>query len=145
MIEEYKGADHLPMFMRQCAPHLKAIAEIAGARNDDQIERVAGPGVTENGIIGRKPAHGKLLCRVGSTTVNALALILYDRDASLRGLTPQRLYISFNPLSGRNRTSARFPKFVHHRSAFVNELRKAKGTSKSRILVPLFDLKSLRP
>src|SRR6185312_5344744 len=40
-------------------------------------------------------------------------------------------------------TSAHFPKFVHHTSNTFYELRKAMGTSKSIILVPLFDLKSL--
>ena len=40
-------------------------------------------------------------------------------------------------------TSARFPKFVIQGSTLLNEFRKAKGTSKSMILVPLFDLKFL--
>jgi hypothetical protein len=33
--------------------------------------------------------------------------------------------------------SARFPKFVRHRGNLLYELRKAKGTSKPMILVPL--------
>jgi hypothetical protein len=40
-------------------------------------------------------------------------------------------------------TSARFPKFVIQDSILLNEFRKAKGTSKSMILAPLFDLKFL--
>src|ERR1700741_3605049 len=36
-------------------------------------------------------------------------------------------------------SSARFPKFVIQGGTFAHELRKAKGTSKSLILVPLFD------
>jgi hypothetical protein len=33
--------------------------------------------------------------------------------------------------------SARFPKFVGHRGNLLHELRKAKGTNKPLILVPL--------
>ena len=47
--------------MRQRAPHLKAIAEIAGARHDDEFERVAGFGIAEHGIVGGLPAHGDSL------------------------------------------------------------------------------------
>jgi hypothetical protein len=39
--------------------------------------------------------------------------------------------------------STRFPKFVTRLRIFANELRKAKGTSKPMMLVPLFDLKFL--
>jgi hypothetical protein len=39
--------------------------------------------------------------------------------------------------------STRFPKFVIRLRVFANELRKAKGTSKLMMLVPLFDLKFL--
>ena len=39
--------------------------------------------------------------------------------------------------------STRFPKFVIRLRILANELRKAKGTSKLKILVPLFDLKFL--
>src|SRR3954454_11899940 len=39
--------------------------------------------------------------------------------------------------------SAPFPKFVIRRSTLCHELRKQRGTSKSMILVPLFDLKFL--
>src|SRR5829696_1588075 len=39
--------------------------------------------------------------------------------------------------------SAPLPKFVIHSSTFRHELRKQRGTSKSMILVPLFDLKFL--
>ena len=57
MIEEDEGPDHLPLAMRQRAPHRKSVAEIAGARHDDEIERVAGFGIAEHGIVGRLPAH----------------------------------------------------------------------------------------
>jgi hypothetical protein len=40
-------------------------------------------------------------------------------------------------------TSAPLPKFVIHRSTLRHELRKQRGTSKSMVLVPLFDLKFL--
>ena len=40
-------------------------------------------------------------------------------------------------------SSTRFPKFVIRLRILANELRKAKGTSKLVILVPLFDLKFL--
>jgi hypothetical protein len=43
----------------------------------------------------------------------------------------------------KNYPSTRFPKFVIRLRIFANELRKAKGTSKPLMLVPLFDLKFL--
>ena len=61
MIEEDEGPDHLPLAMRQRAPHFKSVAEIAGARHDDEVERVAGFGIAEHGIVGGLPAHGGLL------------------------------------------------------------------------------------
>jgi hypothetical protein len=57
MVEEDEGPDHLPPAMRQRAPHHEAIAEIAGAGYDDEIERVTGLGIAEHGIVGRLPAH----------------------------------------------------------------------------------------
>jgi hypothetical protein len=47
--------------MRQRAPHLEAVAEVAGARHDDQFKCIAGDGIAENGVVGRKPAHGTKL------------------------------------------------------------------------------------
>jgi hypothetical protein len=45
------------------------------------------------------------------------------------------------PIPGPARhASAHFPKFVLHRSDHFHELRKAMGTSKLMILVPLFHL-----
>jgi hypothetical protein len=58
MIEEDEGADHLPLPVRQCAAHREAVAEIAGARHDDEIERVAGFRIAQHGIVGGLPAHG---------------------------------------------------------------------------------------
>src|SRR5450631_3206907 len=57
MIEEYEGADHLALAMRQRATHLETIAEIAGARYDHQFERVAGFAIAEHGVVGGDPAH----------------------------------------------------------------------------------------
>ena len=54
MVEEDEGPDHLPLAMRQRAAHLKAIAEIAGARHDDKLERIAGLGIAQHGIVGRE-------------------------------------------------------------------------------------------
>ena len=56
-IQEDEGPDHLSLAVRQRAPHHKAVAEIAGARHDDEIERVAGFGIAEHGVVGRLPAH----------------------------------------------------------------------------------------
>ena len=53
MVEEDEGADHLPLAMRQRAAHLESVAEVAGARHDDKLERVTGEGIAENGIVGR--------------------------------------------------------------------------------------------
>ena len=61
MIEEDEGTDHLPLAVRQRAAHLESVAEVAGARHDDEFQRVAGFGIAEHGIVGGKPAHGELL------------------------------------------------------------------------------------
>ena len=61
MVEENEGADHLPLAMRQRAPHHESVAEVASARHDDEIERIAGHGIAEHGIVGGLPAHGGLL------------------------------------------------------------------------------------
>ena len=57
MIEEDEGADHLPLAVRQRAAHLESVAEVAGARHDDEFERVAGQRIAEDGIVGGMPAH----------------------------------------------------------------------------------------
>src|SRR4029079_16815861 len=62
MVEEDEGPDHLPLAMRQRAPHGKAVAEVAGAWHDDEFKRVAGPGIAERGIVGWHPAHEGLHC-----------------------------------------------------------------------------------
>ena len=61
MIEEDERPDHLPLAVRQRAPDRKAVAEVAGARHDDEIERIAGLGIAEYGIVGGLPAHRELL------------------------------------------------------------------------------------
>ena len=60
MIEEDEGPDHLALAMRQRAAHLEAAAQIAHARHDDEIERVAGFGIAQDGIVRRQPAHDTL-------------------------------------------------------------------------------------
>src|SRR6185503_15069800 len=67
MIEEDEGTDHLPLAMRQRAPHHESVAEIARARHDNEIERVAGHGIAEHGIVGGLPAHGELLLYCSET------------------------------------------------------------------------------
>src|SRR4051794_22490695 len=59
MIEEDERTNHLPLAMRQRAAHLEPVAEVAGARHDDKLQRVAGSGIAEHGIVGGKPAHGR--------------------------------------------------------------------------------------
>jgi hypothetical protein len=59
MIEEDEGTDHLPLAMRQRAAHRKAVAEIAGARHDDEVDRIAGPWIAELWVGGGLPAHEK--------------------------------------------------------------------------------------
>src|SRR6202042_902178 len=58
MVEENKRPDHLALAVRQRAAHLEAVAEVAGARHDDEFKRIAGLRIAENGIVGGKPAHG---------------------------------------------------------------------------------------
>ena len=57
LIEEDEGTDHLALAMRQRAAHREAVAEIAYARNNDELERVAGSFVAEHWIGRRQPAH----------------------------------------------------------------------------------------
>ena len=52
LVEEDEGADHLALAVRQRAAHLEAVAEVAGARHDDEVERVAGVRIAEHGIVG---------------------------------------------------------------------------------------------
>ncbi|MGY4341587.1 hypothetical protein ACVWW3_006493 [Bradyrhizobium sp. LM2.9] len=66
MVEEDEGPDHLPLAMRQRPAHREAIAEIARARHDDEIERVAGHGIAKHGIVRGLPAHGGLLLAFSS-------------------------------------------------------------------------------
>src|SRR5262245_20878025 len=74
MIEEDEGTDHLPLAMRQGAAHDESVAEVAGARYDDEVERVAGQGIAEHGIVGGLPAHGGLLL-----------VCCYDRSRTMSG------------------------------------------------------------
>src|ERR1700681_3765951 len=60
MIEEDEGPDHLALAVRQRAAHLEAVAEVAGARHDDQLQRVAGVRIAEHGVVGGKPAHEEI-------------------------------------------------------------------------------------
>jgi hypothetical protein len=41
LIEEDERADKLTLIIRHGAPHSKAVAQIAHARDDDQFERIA--------------------------------------------------------------------------------------------------------
>ena len=50
LIEEDEGTDHLPLAVRQRAAHFEA-AEIARARHDDQLQRIAGVLVAEDGVF----------------------------------------------------------------------------------------------
>ena len=79
MIEEDEGPDHLPLAMRQRAPHRKAVAEIARARHDDEIERVAGLGIAEHGIVGGEPAHVR-----HSVAIFLIILHLSSRPSDVR-------------------------------------------------------------
>ena len=56
LVEEDERADHLPLAMRQRAAHLEA-AEVAGARHDDELQRVAGLLVAEDRVARWLPAH----------------------------------------------------------------------------------------
>ncbi|MGY4305065.1 hypothetical protein ACVIJ6_002308 [Bradyrhizobium sp. USDA 4369] len=85
MIEEDERTDHLSPPMRQCAAHGEAVAEIAGARHDDVLQRIAGGGIAEFGIDRWLPAHGTLQ-RCGRAS---LAALLRPRQGS----RPQRAAI----------------------------------------------------
>src|SRR5271156_4961507 len=72
MVEEDEGADHLALAVRQRAAHLESVAEVAGARHDDQFERVAGAGIAKYGVVGGKPAHDVLRSSFGHHSSNWL-------------------------------------------------------------------------
>jgi hypothetical protein len=57
LIEEDERADHLTSGVRQRTVHGKTAAQIAHARNDNQVERIAGPFVAEYRVLCRHPAH----------------------------------------------------------------------------------------
>jgi hypothetical protein len=57
MIEEDERADHLPLAVRQRAAHREAIAKIADARHDHQLQRLAGCQIAEHRIVVGHPAH----------------------------------------------------------------------------------------
>src|SRR6202163_3225444 len=80
MIEEDEGADHLALAVRQRAAHLESIAEVAGARHDDQFQRVAGFGIAEHGIVGGKPAH-----KVSIIFANIIAAFIWCRPSAETG------------------------------------------------------------
>ena len=50
LVEEDERTDHLPFAVRQRAAHGEAVAQIAHARNDDELERIAGALVAEHGV-----------------------------------------------------------------------------------------------
>ena len=57
LIEEDERADHLTSGVRQRTVHGKTAAQIAHARNNNQVERIAGPFVAEYRFLCRHPAH----------------------------------------------------------------------------------------
>src|SRR5205809_7284508 len=57
LIEEDEGTDHLALAMRQRAAHREAVAEIAYARNNDELERVTRSFLAEHWIGRGQPAH----------------------------------------------------------------------------------------
>src|SRR5438552_3070167 len=62
MIEEHKGADCPARGMRQRAADGESLPQIDAARNDDDIERVAGVTIARDRVLGGKKAHGAPLC-----------------------------------------------------------------------------------
>ncbi|MND28824.1 hypothetical protein D3C80_193180 [compost metagenome] len=59
-VKKDEGADETTLPGRQGAAHRKA-ANIAGARNDEVFDGVAGKGITRDGIVTGKKGHRKLL------------------------------------------------------------------------------------
>jgi hypothetical protein len=56
LIEENEGADHLPLWGRECAANFKS-AEVAGARNDHGFDAVDRSSVGAGRFEGGVPAH----------------------------------------------------------------------------------------
>jgi hypothetical protein len=57
LIEENERTNHLAIGVRQRAVHGKTTAQIAHARDNDQIERVAGPFIAKYWVLCGHPAH----------------------------------------------------------------------------------------
>src|SRR3954463_8476257 len=97
MVEEDEGSDHLPLAVRQCAAYREAVAEIARARHDDEIERIAGHGIAEHGIVGGLPAHGGLLLAFLSRIVAGFGVIVaappHRRDGLFAATEQYRRYL----------------------------------------------------
>jgi hypothetical protein len=63
LVEEDEGPDHAPLRRGQHPPHLEAVAEIAGARDDHRVE----------GRVRRRSSHGGALgCDVPMRSKNAV-------------------------------------------------------------------------
>src|SRR5216684_936585 len=81
-----EGTDHLALAVRQRAAHLESVAEVAGARHDDELQRVAGVRIAEHGIVGGKPAHEE----VSVILLVIIAAIIQCRPSAESSQTPRR-------------------------------------------------------
>jgi hypothetical protein len=57
LIEEDERTDHLAFGVRQRTVHGKTAAQIAHARNNNQVERITSPFIAEYRFLRRHPAH----------------------------------------------------------------------------------------
>src|SRR4029450_4051367 len=60
LIEKDEWTNHLPLVTGQSAAHLKAVAQIADSRNDDEFQRITGSLIAEYWISGGQPTHFEL-------------------------------------------------------------------------------------
>src|SRR5262249_4548042 len=62
VIEEDEWSDHAALRRGQRAPHREP-TEVAGARDDHALDRVARIGIARHGVLAGKEAHGSSLTR----------------------------------------------------------------------------------
>ena len=105
LVEEDERPDHLPLAMRQRAAHLEA-AEVAGARHDDEFERVAGALVAQDRVLRRAASSWPIVAlEAGEIKANYLELyflhpiIEIDADPLLTGSSFHFLFSGGPPSS----------------------------------------------
>jgi hypothetical protein len=82
LIKEDERTHHLASGVRQRAVHGKTVAQIAHARNNDQVEHIAAPFIAEYRVLCRHPAHCILPSSRLRRKVSSLLTLLDERPVA---------------------------------------------------------------